>query len=267
MNKLKTLYVVKVGGQVIDNTEALQEFLEDFVAIPHPKLLIHGGGKLASDLSARLGISQAMWQGRRITDKETLKVATMVYAGLVNKTVVAQLQSKGCNAIGLSGADANCLKTQKREVKDIDYGFVGDCFPDGVNLDFLDMLLANKLVPVLSAITHDGKGQLLNTNADTIAATVSKELAKRYQVNLIYTFEKKGVLLDVNDERTVVPRLSKSTYKQLLKEGIISKGMIPKLDNAFDAIEGGVKRVVISEFNDLKKSLKENDYTGTTLVA
>lgn len=267
MNKEKKICIVKVGGQVIDDPVALATFLEAFATIPQPKVLIHGGGKLASELSARLGISQVMWQGRRITDNETLKVTTMVYAGLVNKTIVAQLQANSCNALGLSGADANCIRTVKRTVGEIDFGFVGDAAEDGVNKAFFNLILEQGFVPVVSAITHDGGGQLLNTNADTIAAMIAKALSSLYKVTLVYSFEKKGVLLDVNDERTVVPRLSKSTYKQLLKDGVISKGMTPKLDNAFEAIKAGVSSVIISEFSDLKKSIEEHEYTGTTLFA
>ena len=263
------LYVVKIGGNIIDDEAKLSAFLASFANLAGRKILIHGGGKLATKLAAALNIPQQMVEGRRITDAETLKIVTMVYAGLINKNIVAQLQANGCNANGLSGADGNVILAHKRMAKaaafgetSVDYGFAGDV--DAVNAGFLQHLLQQNIVPVLSPITHDGKGQLLNTNADTIAQETAKALSKMYPVHLIYSFEKKGVLLNVDDENSVVPRINHAGYGELKNKGLVFAGMIPKLDNAFSALERGVKKVTIGKAEDLAALV--NGESGTTLV-
>jgi acetylglutamate kinase len=262
------VYIVKIGGNVIDNPQAFEKFLMDFSKITGLKVLVHGGGKLATDLATQLNIPQEMVNGRRITDAETLKITTMVYAGLINKQIVASLQSKNVNAIGLSGADGNSIQSSKRQITEIDYGFVGDLNAKSVNADLVSSLLKLNITPVFSAITHDGKGQLLNTNADTISSALAVALSGLYDVQLNYCFEKKGVLKNVNDDDSVIGIITPQDYKQLLGEGIISKGMIPKLDNAFDAIQKGVKSVVIAHSNDLLNTTNENRHAaGTKLIA
>ena len=264
---MKKLQVIKIGGNVIDNPAELEKFLTDFSSITDLKILVHGGGKVATELAKRLGIEQEMVNGRRITDAETLKVTAMVYAGLINKQVVAALQAKQCNAVGLSGADGNAIRSSKRKVVDIDYGFVGDIDSKGVNVDFISVLLESAVSPVFSAITHNGEGQLLNTNADTIASALAVALSKKYEVQLNYCFEKNGVLRDVEDDNSVINTITKDSYKQLLAEGVIFKGMIPKLDNAFDAIGNGVSSVMIAHSKDLTSITKGNGNKGTKLIA
>jgi len=264
---MQRLYIVKIGGNVIDNPIALEKFLNDFKNILGAKILIHGGGKSATDMAAQLNIPQQLINGRRITDAETLKVTAMVYAGLINKEIVASLQSKNINAIGLSGADGNSIQTLKRKVAEIDYGFVGDIHEKSVNTAFITSLLKTGITPVFSAITHDGNGQLLNTNADTIASALAIALAPFYLVQLNFCFEKKGVLRNVDDDNSVIDTITPQNYKILLSEGIISKGMIPKLDNAFEAIQNGVKSVVIAHSNDLLEATHENKHAGTKLIA
>ncbi|EFK97879.1 Acetylglutamate kinase [sediment metagenome] len=264
---MKKLQVIKIGGNVIDNPVELEKFLTDFSKVSDLKILVHGGGKVATELARKLGIEQEMVNGRRITDAETLKVTTMVYAGLINKQVVAAMQSKGVNAIGLSGADADTIKASKRKVVDIDYGFVGDIESSGVNVEMISVFLENGITPVFSAITHNGEGQLLNTNADTIASALAVALSKKYEVQLNYCFEKNGVLRDVEDDNSVINVITKDSYKQLLSEGIIFKGMIPKLDNSFDAIKNGVSAVMIANSKDLIKITNNNGNTGTKLIA
>lgn len=264
MNKL---YIIKIGGNVIDNPEALEKFLNDFSNLQGPKILVHGGGKMATDTATQLNVPQQLVNGRRITDAETLKITTMVYAGQINKQIVASLQSKKINAIGLSGADGNSLQTTKRKVTEIDYGYVGDMHKDSVNTNFISSLLRSGITPVFSAITHDGNGQLLNTNADTIASSLAIALSWSYHVQLNYCFEKKGVLKNVDDDDSVIETITQKSYKQLLSEGVISKGMIPKLDNAFEAIHRGVKSVVIAHSNDLLNTTHENKHAGTRLIA
>lgn len=264
---MQKLYIVKIGGNVIDNPQALEKFLGDFTNILGAKILIHGGGKMATDMATQMNIPQQMVNGRRITDAETLKVATMIYAGIINKQIVASLQAKNINAIGLSGADGNAIQTTRRPVGEIDYGFVGDIHPKSVNTIFMSNLLRMGVTPVFSAITHDGSGQLLNTNADTIASALAVALAPFYSVQLNFCFEKKGVLKDVEDENSVIETITPQNYKELLKDGIISKGMIPKLDNAFEAIQNGVKSVVIAHSNDLLETTHETKPAGTKLIA
>jgi acetylglutamate kinase len=258
------LNIIKIGGNVIDNSENLHRFLKDFAALDGYKILVHGGGKVATQLSATLGIEAKLVDGRRITDIETLRVVTMVYAGLINKNIVAALQAVHCNAIGLTGADGNFIKAKKRPVKTIDYGFVGDIDEHSINPANLKSLLEAGFVPVFSALTHDGAGQLLNTNADTIASALAVALAELYDTTLIYCFEKKGVLQDIDDEDSVIRDINPQRYKELKERQIIAGGMLPKLDNAFTAISCGVKAVIIGHADELGQ-LKNNKPFGTRL--
>ncbi|TWJ00815.1 N-acetylglutamate kinase [Mucilaginibacter frigoritolerans] len=260
----KKLYVIKIGGNVIDNSENLYKFLKDFTALPGYKILVHGGGKVATQLSETLGIEPKLVDGRRITDIETLRVVTMVYGGLINKNIVAQLQRNGNNAIGLTGADGDFIRTKKRPVKTIDYGFVGDIDENSINPQSISNLMEARFTPVFCAITHDGDGQLLNTNADTIASAIAVALAKLYETTLIYCFEKKGVLKDINDEHSLIKDIDPLKYEDLKTQQIIHSGMLPKLDNAFTAISSGVKAVIIGHSDDLGK-LKHNQPFGTRL--
>ncbi|ASY42954.1 acetylglutamate kinase [Taylorella equigenitalis] len=241
------LSIIKIGGNVINNPSELDDFLDKFSCIDGPKILVHGGGVLATELAQSLGIETEMIGGRRVTSKEMLRVAVMTYAGWINKTIVAKLQAKGTNAIGLCGADGGIIRTQRRESKPVDYGFVGDLTPDSINHEPLIKMLETKFVPVISAITHDGNGQLLNTNADTIAGSIATKMASSAEIKtrLVFCFDKIGVLRNVQDDSTLIDRMSHSDYEQLKLKGTIYDGMIPKLDNAFRAIEAGVSEVVI----------------------
>lgn len=241
MNKLT---LVKVGGKIVEDSETLKQLLSDFSKIEGHKVLVHGGGRSATAIAAKLGIESQMVNGRRITDEETLKVVTMVYGGLVNKQIVAGLQSIGVNALGLTGADLNYMRSEKRPVKDVDYGFVGDV--KEVNADILADLIARGVVPVLAPLTHDNAGNMLNTNADTIAGEAAKALAKHFEVTLMFCFEKKGVLMSETDDESVIPEITPALFEKYVADGIISGGMIPKLENSFDAINAGVKQVVIT---------------------
>ncbi len=273
---MKSLKVIKIGGNVIDNPESLQQFIADFAMLQGPKILVHGGGKIATKLAEDLGIKSKMVEGRRITDGESLKVVTMVYAGLINKNIVAGLQSENCNAIGLSGADGNLIHAKRRPLKEIfskeknesikvDYGFVGDLDESSIDHQGLRKLLDAGFTPVFSAITHDGKGQLLNTNADTIASAISIAMSKEYETSLIFCFEKAGVLLDVEDEDSVIRSIDPDYYNELKRQGIINEGMIPKLDNAFEAINKGLKEVCIGKADALPTLNNEN--FGTRLIS
>ncbi|ALJ01423.1 acetylglutamate kinase [Rufibacter tibetensis] len=258
--------VIKIGGNVLDNPAQLDQFLTDFAAIKGPKVLVHGGGKIASELSKQLGIEPNMVNGRRITDADTLRVVTMVYGGLLNKNLVAQLQARGCNSLGLTGADANVIPAHKRSLKDIDYGFVGDVeSPDQVNVPFLASLAEQGLTPIFAALTHDGQGNMLNTNADTIASTLAVALSRQFEVNLIYCFEKKGVLLDVEDENSVIHHLQPDNYAQLKEQGAIFAGMLPKLDNAFAALQAGVKAVIIGHAAEIQ-TIAAGEKVGTKIT-
>ena len=237
--------IVKIGGNVIENDQELDAFLDVFAQIPEPKILVHGGGKLATQMATDLKIPVKMTQGRRITDAETLGVITMVYGGKVNKNMVAQLQAKNCNAIGLSGADGNTILSIKRPVKEVDFGFVGDVV--AVNADVILSLLSAGLTPVFCAITHDKNGQLLNTNADTIACEIARALTETYKVTLNYCFEKAGVLKDVSDEKSVIKKIDSKKYAALVENGTVSEGMLPKLHNCFYALQGGVERVKLGK--------------------
>lgn len=249
MSKEK-LYVVKIGGNVIDNEAALDVFLDDFSKIKAKKILVHGGGKIATEISKGLGIEAQMIDGRRVTDAETLKIVTMVYGGLINKNIVCKLQSKNTNALGLTGADANLMLAKKRPVKNgIDYGFVGDVAQ--VESNNLSAFINLGLTPVFAPLTHDGEGNMLNTNADTVASAIAVSLASHFEVNLVYSFELKGVLSDFENKDSVIPEMRPGEYKKLKEQGVISKGMIPKLDNCFEAIDGGVSNVLICQATDL----------------
>ena len=251
--------VVKVGGGIVKDEKSLSELLDKFAHIEGLKVLVHGGGRSATKVAEQLGIQQTMIGGRRITDGETLKVVTMVYAGLVNKNIVAQLQARGINALGLTGADMNVIVAHKRPIKQVkmedgtvqpvDYGFVGDL--DGVNADLLADLIAKGVVPVMSPIGHDGQGQLLNTNADTIASEVASALSSHFEVTLMFCFEKRGVLRNPDDDDSVIPSISASDFPRLVEDGIVSGGMLPKLENSFAAIARGVKEVVITRADQI----------------
>jgi acetylglutamate kinase len=246
---MEQLLVIKIGGTIIDDVERLSEFLTVFAALPQQKILVHGGGKLATKLAEQMGVEQKLVDGRRITDAETLKIVTMVYAGYVNKNIVAQLQARECNAVGLCGADGDSILAHKRNHPVMDYGFVGDV--DMINTGLLAALLRHHLCIVMAPITHDQQGQLLNTNADTIAQELAKALTKEFNVQLIYTFEKSGVLLDVADENTLITSLDSAYYSELKKTEKIVAGMLPKLDNAFEALRSGVTKVSIGKAEDL----------------
>lgn len=254
----QSLVIVKVGGKIVEEPETLNRLLDDFKTIPGYKMLVHGGGRSATALASRLGIESKMVDGRRITDAETLKVVTMVYGGLVNKNIVAGLQARDINAIGLTGTDCDVMRSDKRPVKDIDYGFVGDV--KSVNASFLETLIEKDIVPVLAPLTHDGNGQLLNTNADTIAGEAAKALARIFKITLIFCFEKPGVLLHEDDDNSVIPYISYYDFPRLVDDGTISGGMIPKVQNAFKALQSGVSSVLITSASSLDK------LTGTTIA-
>lgn len=284
--------VIKIGGNVVDNPTLLREFVRDFAAMPGMKILVHGGGVMASQMQKEMGMVPQMIEGRRVTDEETLKVVTMVYAGWCNKHITALLQAQGCNAIGLCGADGNAIKAMKRPPvyvesmgQDVDYGYVGDVNADSVNAGFVYSLLERGIVPVFNAINHDGAGNLLNTNADTIASSVAISMANyRYrsprevccrceecthcsddgrlthETELIYCFEKDGVLYDKDDDGSVIPEIDKIRFAELKAEGIVADGMLPKLTNSFKAIDNGVARVIIKHARNLLNN------KGTTLI-
>jgi acetylglutamate kinase len=264
---MDNLYVIKIGGNIIDDDEKLKLFLRSFASIKSNKILVHGGGKLATKLADTLGVQQKLIDGRRITGAETLKIVTMVYAGYINKNIVSQLQSKNCNAIGLCGDDAKIIQAHKRIHPSIDYGFVGDI--DKVNAEQLKQLINSGLTPIIAPITSDSEGQLLNTNADTIAQEIAKAMCEYYNVQLIYSFEKSGVLLDVNDENSVIKKLTPQYYHELNTplQGMGAKifaGMIPKIDNAFAALNSGVKKVIIGNAEKLNDLI--NNSAGTTIT-
>lgn len=257
-----TLSIIKIGGNVIDNTEKLETFLTAFCGLPGYKILVHGGGKMATKLAQDIGLEAKMVNGRRVTDAEMLKIVTMVYAGLINKNIVAQLQAQQCNAIGLSGADGNLISAKKRPIQhlkntetgieeNIDFGFVGDLDAQSVHTKNLSVLLKSSFIPIFSAITHNGEGQLLNTNADTVASALAVALSQNYHTSLIYCFEKKGVLRNVEDEQSVITEINPTIFETLQAQNIIHSGMLPKLHNAFEAINNGVKQVFIGSADEL----------------
>lgn len=257
MDKLR---IVKVGGNILNHPAVLSDFLDDFSAWDGLKLLVHGGGRKASEVLKAMGIEPVMINGRRVTDEQSLEVVTMVYAGLINKSLITQLQRRGCNAIGLCGADLNIIQAHKRVVKDIDYGFAGDI--DRINGSSIQLFFKHQIIPVFCAISHDLNGQLLNTNADTIAAELAIELAKSYEVDLYLCFEKPGVLIDLNDPDSVLIDLNEAQYLAYKEAGVIFEGMIPKMDNAFNALREGVQKVRVCDAN----ALRANSFPGTNLV-
>lgn len=258
---MKELLVIKIGGQVIDDAATLDRFLQELSKIQTPCILVHGGGKLATRLTERLGLEAKMIEGRRVTDADALEIVTMVYGGLVNKQIVASLQARGRSAIGLTGADGDLIRSQKRVHETIDFGFVGDITQ--VNAARFETMLAQRQIPVIAPLTHDGHGQLLNTNADTIAQSIAVSMSSLYSTTLVYGFEKAGVLLDLSDESSVIKEITKAKYAELKRNGTVNDGMIPKLDNAFQAIESGVKQVFIGKADRLSDLLSGN--SGTLL--
>lgn len=239
------LTIVKVGGAVVEDELQLSQLLRDFSAIEGRKVLVHGGGRKATKMAERLGIETQMVNGRRITDADMLEVVTMVYGGLVNKNLVARLQANGVNALGLTGADANAIRSHKRPLKNgVDYGFVGDV--DQADGEMLGRLVEADIIPVMAPLTHDGKGHILNTNADTIASETAKALAGLYDVTLIFSFEKKGVLRNPDDDDSVIPVITHASFDQYKADGTISSGMLPKIENALSAVDAGVSRVIIT---------------------
>ena len=254
------LTIIKVGGAVVEDEQQLAQLLKDFSAIEGRKVLVHGGGRRATKIGAQLGIESQMVNGRRITDAQTLEVVTMVYGGLVNKNLVARLQANGVNALGLTGADMNVIRSHKRPIKDgIDFGFVGDV--EQADGKMLHTLIEAGITPVMAPLTHDGQGTILNTNADTIASETAKALAPYYDVTLIYAFEKPGVLSNPDDDSSVIPVITRESYRQFVAEGVISGGMMPKMENALAAIEAGVDRIVITRATDI------NHQKGTIVTA
>jgi len=263
---MEQLFVIKIGGNVIDDEKNLSAFLTKFATISGKKILIHGGGKIATKIGDKLGIESKYINGRRITDAETIDLVTMVYGGLVNKKIVAQLQAMNCNAIGLTGADANIIPASKRPVKEIDYGFVGDITINELGVGNLVLFAMSGLTQVIAPLTHDGHGQILNTNADTIASSIAVALSAIYDVRLIYCFEKKGVLENVEDENSAIPLITKDIYQKLKTENKLFDGILPKIDNAFAAIDSGVKEVLIGHADDLLQNVTEQT-TGTLIKA
>ena len=259
MENKKKITVIKVGGKIVEEPASLADLLDRFAAVEGAKVLIHGGGRSATKIAERLGIESKMVGGRRITDADTLQVVTMVYGGLVNKNIVAGLQARGVNALGLTGADCNIIRAHKRPVGEVDYGFVGDVdYADG---QMLGKLIEQGIVPIVAPLTHDGNGNLLNTNADTMAAETAKGLAKLYDVTLTYCFEFPGVMRNPDDADSLIATIDKASYKQLLADGTVSGGMIPKIDNAFNAIDNGVSQVVITRADAI------DGKSGTHIVA
>lgn len=242
---MEKVTIIKVGGAVVEDNEQLAQLLTDFAAIPGKKVLVHGGGRRATKVAAALGIESKMVNGRRITDAQMLEVVTMVYGGLVNKNLVAKLQAKGVNALGLTGADMDVIHSHKRPVKDgVDFGYVGDV--ERANGKMLQTLIQEGITPVMAPLTHDGNGNILNTNADTIASETAKALAPYYDVTLIYSFEKKGVLSNPDDDNSVIPVITRSDFEKYQADGTIGGGMIPKIENALAAVDAGVKEVIIT---------------------
>lgn len=257
----ESIKIFKIGGSVIERPELLQSFLKDFAALPHPKILVHGGGRSATTMAEKLGIPTQMVEGRRVTDEAMLEIVLMVYGGL-NKKITALLQAEDCNAIGLTGADMNAMRAHKRPANPVDYGLVGDI--EEINASGIIGLLEQGIVPVMAPLTHDGKGQILNTNADHIAASVARGLAKVRTVELYYCFEKRGVMLDPEDDSSLIQSITLADFLQLKAEGVVAEGMIPKLENAFKTLEAGVEKVCIMHYQGLKY-VGGNLFEGTTL--
>ena len=261
---MEKLFVVKIGGALIDDEELLNPFLEQFSEIKEKKILVHGGGKLATTLADKLGIEQKLVNGRRITDKDTLDIVSMVYAGSINKNIVAKLQAKNCNAIGFSGTDGNMIHAKKRIHPEIDFGFVGDIDKQSINEKLLSQLIDLDLIPVFSAITHDKKGNLLNTNADTIASVIAQSLSDVYDVELLFCFDKEGVLENVEDPGSVIKSVSEEEFSLLKEAGKLHKGILPKLENAIGAVKNNVNKVFLIKETQLKNHI-ENHHAGTEI--
>lgn len=259
------LSIVKLGGTAIDDKDALEHFLNAFALLPGHKILVHGGGKIATAIGSRLGLQAHYSNGRRITDAPTLEVVTMVYAGLLNKNIVAQLQKCNCNAIGLSGADGNSIQTTKRDSIETDFGFVGDMKVSSVNVNLIQSLLSAGLTPVFNAITHDGSGQLLNTNADTIAAALAKSMSETFSVKLIYAFDQPGVMTNLEDPSSLIQTLDEKTFLQLKNENTIHSGMLPKLESCFDSLKNGVDQIVLCHTSAIE-SIQSTTSQNTTIV-
>ena len=256
-----TIRIFKIGGRVIEQPELLKAFLKDFAKLPQPKVLVHGGGRSATAMAEKLGVATKMVEGRRVTDKDMLDIVLMVYGGL-NKKIVAQLQAENCNAIGLTGADLNAMKAHKRPPEPVDYGLVGDI--DEVNAEGLIGLMQQGVVPVMAPLTHDGQGQMLNTNADNIAGSVARGLAQHHPVELFYCFEKKGVMQNPDDDHSLIPMITADEFSRLKAEGIVVEGMIPKLENAFKTLDAGVEKVCIMHYEGVQSVGSEN-FEGTNL--
>ncbi|GHA29710.1 acetylglutamate kinase [Salinimicrobium marinum] len=252
--KDQVLKVVKIGGKLIEDKTKFQEFLKDFSALGGPKILVHGGGNFATEMALKLGYKTKMVDGRRITDADSLKVIIMTYGGLINKNIVAKLQALGSNAIGLCGADGQSIISKKREVKEIDYGFVGDI--ERVNSDFISSLLNQQIIPVFSAISCTKEGELLNTNGDSVASEIARAMSSMYETELYYCFEKSGVLANAADNESVIETIDKSKYRELLDEKIITDGMLPKLHNCFQALENGVSTIFLGNSALLQSKTK-----------
>lgn len=261
---MSRVFVIKIGGNVIDDASGLDTFLREFSLIREPKILIHGGGAIATRLGEQLGIKPVMVKGRRVTDGRTLDLVTMVYGGLINKQITAKLQQLGINAMGITGADGNMIRAVKRPVGEVDFGFVGDLNEESINSTLLYFLLKQNIIPVFAPLTH-ADGQMLNTNADTIASSVSVAMSKHFDVRLIYCFEKRGVLEDVSNADSVIKALTLPKYKQLLEANALHDGILPKIESAFNAIRSGVKEVVIGDAQDLKKNTG-TETTGTLIT-
>ncbi len=248
---MESLKVVKIGGKLIEDKQKLEVFLNDFVNLEGPRILVHGGGNMATDIASKLGFETKMVDGRRITDYNSMQVITMVYGGLLNKNIVAELQALNCNSIGLCGADGNSIISKKRPVKEVNFGYVGDV--SNINVGFISSLLQQKIVPVFSAISYGGNGQLFNTNADSMASEIARAMSETYKTELYYCFEKKGVLSDANDDDSVINEINRKKYKELLDKKIISDGMLPKLHNCFEALENGVEQIFLGDATLLRR--------------
>ncbi len=255
----KDITIIKVGGKIIEDDFTLKQLVNQFAKIKGAKVLVHGGGRTATKIAKQLGVETTMINGRRVTDAKMLDVVTMVYGGLVNKQIVALLQSNGVNALGVTGADADLIRAHKRKVVDVDYGFVGDV--DSVNLKQIREFVDKQIVPVIAPLTHDGNGSLLNTNADTIAGSCANAMAKEYDVVLYYCFEFDGVLSNTEDNTSIISHITKTSYSQLKSEGVVKEGMIPKLDNAFESLEQGVKKVIITSIRNIGDKTKGTHIT------
>jgi acetylglutamate kinase len=255
---VKTLKVVKIGGNIIDNEQELHNFIKQFSKLNTPKILVHGGGNEATKLANSIGVEVKITNGRRITDEATLGITTMVYAGKINKHIVANLQYNNCNSVGFSGADGNTIVSEKRQVKEVDFGFVGDIVE--VNPEVIKLMVNNNITPVFCALTHNKKGQLLNTNADTIASELAISLTKDFNVELYYCFEKKGVLQNAHDDNSLIETINSLTYQELIHKGVITDGMLPKLNNCFHAINNEVGKVCVGKTEMLFE--KESKFTN-----